>query len=97
MISEPKPVKRLTKEQWRILIQEQQQSPLNQTEFCKSRGLCLATFHNWKKRLNISSTPPLPAEWPEWLELPVQTTTRDDTPWDIELQLPGNIVLRMRQ
>ena len=94
MISEPKPAKRLTKEQWRALILEQQQGPLNQTEFCKSRGLCLATFHNWKKRLNITATPPQSIEW---LELPAQTANKDNSPWDIELQLPGNIVLRIRQ
>lgn len=94
MISEPKSAKRLTKEQWRSLIQEQQQSSLNQTEFCKSRRLCLATFCNWKKRLNITSATPQPAEW---VELPMQAETRDASAWDIELQLPGNIILRIRQ
>lgn len=94
MNTDPKPAKRLTKEQWRTLIREQQQSALNQTEFCKSRGLCLATFHNWKKRLNITATPAQPDQW---LELPVHTASSGDTPWDIELQLPGNVILRMRQ
>lgn len=94
MINEPRSAKRLTKEQWRSLIQEQQQSPLNQTEFCKNRGLCLATFCNWKKRLNITPVTSQPADW---VELPVQAATQNTAAWDIELQLPGNIILRMRQ
>ena len=94
MINEPKSAKRLTKEQWRSLIKEQQQSPLNQTEFCKSRGLCLATFCNWKKRLNITPSTSQPTDW---VELPVQAATQNTVAWDIELQLPGNIILRMRQ
>lgn len=90
-----KPTKRLSKEQWRSIIQEQQQSDLNQTAFCESRDLCLATFCNWKKKLNM--TTPATPQSTEWLELPVHTTKQSHQLWDIELQLPGNIILRLRQ
>ena len=94
MNTEPKPAKRLSKDQWRALILEQQESSLNQTQFCQHHGLCLATFYNWKKRLNMSA----PAQPAHWLEVPVQDVSRSSSSsWDIELQLPGDIILRMRQ
>ena len=96
MSIEPKPAKRRSRDQWRALIQEQQESSLNQAEFCHSRGLCLGTFYNWKKKLGV--TAPAQSQPVDWLELPVQKNALcSSSPWDIELQLPGNIILRMRQ
>ncbi|WOG29929.1 IS66 family insertion sequence element accessory protein TnpA [Endozoicomonas sp. 8E] len=60
-----KTAKRLTKEQWQNLISEQRSGSMNQSEFCRFKGLCLATFYNWKSKLNTPETTP------QWVELPV--------------------------
>ncbi len=96
MSNETPPTKRLSKEQWHALILEQQSSLLNQTEFCQSKGFSLATFHNWKRKLfNPKSS--TQSETPQWLDLPVAMKTDTQPKWDIELELPGNVILRMRQ
>ena len=38
-------LKRLSKEQWQRLIEEQQNSSMTQSEFCLSKELSLATFY----------------------------------------------------
>ena len=88
--------KRLTKEQWQNLISEQQSSTMNQSEFCRSKGLCLATFYNWKRKLSPAEKAVTEAP-PQWLELPVADQLPPRQTWDIELELPGNVILRMRQ
>ncbi|MGI9278346.1 MAG: IS66 family insertion sequence element accessory protein TnpA [Endozoicomonas sp.] len=85
------PSKRLGKKQWQALIYEQQNSSVSQSEFCRSKGLCLATFYNWKRKLNPTENSITEAS-SQWIELPAPQQT-----WDIELELPGNIILRMRQ
>ena len=88
--------KRLTKQQWQDLISEQQSSTMNQSEFCRSKGLCPATFYNWKRKLNSNKQNTAETS-PQWVELPVVGQPALQQTWDIELQLPGNIILRMRQ
>ena len=90
------PPKRLSKEQWQALISEQQNSTLTQSGFCQSRGLCLATFCNWKRKLNPPENMITDAN-PQWIELPVVDQTVSRQTWDIELELPGHVILRMRQ
>ena len=51
MTTETKSAQRLSKEQWQRLLQEQQDSSLSQSAFCRTKGLCLATFSNWKRKL----------------------------------------------
>lgn len=87
--------KRMTKEQWQSLISEQQKAGMTQSEFCRSKGLSLATFHNWKRKINTVETPA--TEAPQWIELPADRLPATQQTWDIELELPGNITLRMRQ
>ena len=88
--------KRLSKNQWQALITEQQNSSATQAEFCRSKGLCLATFYNWKKKLG-NNDKPADRKAPEFIELPVTSEPLSRQAWDIELELPGNVILRMRQ
>ena len=88
--------KRLSKEQWQALILEQQNSAMTRTKFCRAKGLCLATFYNWKRKLNPPEQAASNAN-PQWVELPVVDQPATQQTWDIELELPGNIILRMRQ
>ena len=96
MSNQIEPNKRLGKEQWQALISEQQNSSMNQSEFCRSKGLCLATFYNWKRKLS-DAPKPVNSKSPEFIELPVTSQPYHQQAWDIELELPGNVILRMRQ
>lgn len=86
-----------SKEQWRALINEQQSSALNQSDFCRSKGLNSTTFSNWKRRLNGHVDSVGSAIEDQWIELPVASQPPSPPSWDIELQLPGNVVLRLRR
>jgi len=88
--------KRLSKEQWQALISEQQNSTMNQSEFCRTKGLCLATFYNWRRKINNTGKSIVEPN-PQWVELPAASQPTSPQTWDIELELPGNITLRMRQ
>ena len=88
--------KRLSKEQWQALITEQQNSAMTQSAFCRSKALCLATFYNWKRKLHSAESSAIDAA-PQWVELPVIDPSAPQQTWDIELELPGNVILRMRQ
>ena len=89
-------LKRLGKEQWHRLIEEQQNSSMTQSDFCLSKGLSLATFYNWKRKLNASENTTTETS-PQWIELPTASRHSQQHAWDIELELPGNVILRMRQ
>lgn len=85
--------------QWQALINQWQHSGLTIAEFCKSEGLNQSGFYLWKKKL-LSSNDTEPegssAELP-WLQLPQTKTEQVEMGWDMELSLPGGVVLRMRQ
>lgn len=88
--------KRLSKQQWQAIITEQQKSGMTQSDFCRSKGLGLATFYNWKRKLNSVENTATETS-PQWVELPVVNQPSPQQAWDIELELPGNVILRMRQ
>lgn len=48
--------RRLSAQQWRVLIEEQQRSGLSQRAFCAAHGLTVGTFKNWKQRLGPTPT-----------------------------------------
>jgi hypothetical protein len=95
MVQTATPSKRLGKDQWQALISEQQNSNMTQSGFCRSRGLCLATFYNWKRKLNPPENTITDVS-PQWVELTAVDPAASQQTWDIELELPGNVILRMR-
>ena len=96
-----RPFTRKTPEQWQQIISDQKISGLSQKAYCCQHGLSLATFCNWKKklashqRLDVSR----PAEQPlnDWIEVPEPVSETQSNCWDMELELPGGVTLRMRQ
>ncbi len=105
-----KPFIRLNHEQWQQIINQQIESGLNQKKFCQTHNISLATFSNWKRKLKEASeshsqtVQPQPDSHSEhlsdrqWIELPVDLpSTAEHTPWHLELELPGGVILRMRQ
>ncbi len=105
-----KPFTRLNREQWLQIINQQLESGLNQKNFCKIHSISLAAFSNWKRKLKEEAEsrsqtiqPQLdsqsdPQSDKEWIELPVDMPAiAEHSPWHMELELPGGVILRMRQ
>lgn len=85
---------------WQQLLREQKNSNLTVTQFCKQQGLAISNFYNWRNKLDSSTDYPVSAE-PEQVELwqPMVFTPnmpQQSTRWNIELKLPGGVVLNMR-
>ncbi len=84
---------RRTREEWQQLIQAQQDSGLNETEFCIQRAINQKRFGHWKRRLQKALNNQADTHW---LELPSVSAT-PSTGWDIELDLGQGLRLRLRQ
>ena len=84
---------RRSREEWQQLIQAQQDSGLNQAEFCTQRSISQKRFAHWKRRLQKTQI-----DQPDthWLELPSVPAT-SPSGWEIELDLGQGLRLRLRQ
>ena len=81
---------RRSREQWQRLLEEQAISGQTQAAFCQAKGLSLASFQNWKRRLAIESSAQ------PWVELGTLEQA-SNSGWDIELDLGDGICLRLRR
>ena len=94
--------KRRSRFEWQALIDEQAGSGLSQKTFCDQRGIPLATFGYWKRKLQArsASTPTGSGRdtvsLTDWIELPTQGSATDGG-WQIELELGNGLCLRLRQ
>lgn len=83
---------RHTTEQWQHFIDEQPQSGLTVKAYCAQRNITVSGFYLWRKKLAKPSATSEPDA--NWLSLtPAASAERDN--WQIELSLPGGVVLRM--
>lgn len=76
--------------QWREILDRFASSGLTQEQFCAREGLALSTFYSWRAKLSTASALPRLADFVE------VTPTCSSSSFDIELALPGGVVLRMR-
>ena len=82
---------RRSREQWRRLLDEHAASGQTQTVFCQAKGLCLASFQHWKRKLSAVSEEPQP-----WVELGTLDQATGSG-WDVELDLGNGVFLRLRR
>lgn len=97
-----KPSNRRSASEWQNLISQQLESGVSQKAFCKLNNICLSTFTLWKHKLTqTANTPPSQQSVaaPEWIELPanLDSAVPEQSTWDMELELPGGVILRMRR
>ncbi|WP_067522929.1 IS66 family insertion sequence element accessory protein TnpA [Endozoicomonas ascidiicola] len=101
MNQDPHQSGRRTTSQWQELIDQQRDSGITQKAFCELHNICLSTFTLWKRKLKPIAGRPEQPLLPEsdWIE--VQTNGHshapEQVPWEIELDLPGGVILRMRR
>ena len=101
MIQTPKPFARLSSEQWQHIINEQLESGMSQKDFCLSQNISIATFSSWKRKLrddNESTSISDAKSQHDWIEIPANFP-QPETPsaCHMELELPGGVILRIRQ
>ncbi|QIB67314.1 IS66 family insertion sequence element accessory protein TnpA [Kineobactrum salinum] len=84
--------------QWREIVQQFIDRGLSATAFCKHNEIAYGTFVRWRHKLSLQeeALPPdkTSADW-----LPIDLTDPVDgakRTWEIELELPGGVQLRMR-
>jgi putative transposase len=82
---------RRSRETWQRLVDEHAASGQTQRAFCAERGISLASFGNWKRRLAAEAGRDDP--WVEVLEL----TKPHTGGWDLELDLGAGVCLRLRR
>ncbi len=89
--------KRRTREQWQRLVDKQAASELTVSEFCAQHALTVSNFYLWRKKLSDDSQPF--AQQDNWLafDMPVSAEKEPGGAWEIELALPGGVVLRMNR
>ena len=101
MIQPLKPFARLSPEQWQHIINEQLESGMSQKDFCQLRNISIATFSSWKRKLrdDTENTHDLDVKAQhDWIEIPAEFPQPEPaSAWHMELELPGGVILRMRQ
>ena len=91
---------RRSEAQWREILDRFEASNQNQRDFCTSEDLALASFLRWRRRLGAATAVSADSverrsQRTESSFIELAAPANDET-WTIELQLPGDCVLRMR-
>ena len=92
--------KHRTPEQWQALINQQRDSGLSASKFCKQENIGYASFCNWRKRLSDPSTDessgPGEAGFLDLSSL-MSNSPSSGPGWNIVLSLGNGVELRLSQ
>jgi hypothetical protein len=80
---------RRTRSDWQALIREFERSGISRQRFCADASISVSTFDYWRRKLRDEDTAAA-----GFIELP-SISGRSD--WDVELDLGGSVVLRLRR
>ncbi len=83
---------RRTKAQWQQLVEGQADSGLTISDYCASHGITVSGFYQWRKKLQSTEAVQMQPE--SWLSF-ASPPQNEQGNWQIELALPGGVVLRM--
>lgn len=100
-----KPRIRRSPEQWRAIFTQFESSGLSAPVFCQQQNIAYGTFQRWRQQMDSDPVESRSAVAGDWL--PIHLTdagAQQQAPataapaggWDIELALPGGVVLRMK-
>ncbi len=81
--------------EWQDIFQQFSHSGQTQEIFCAEQSIALSTFNRWRQRLN-GPTELTIDEAASFIELSSCDEPPSTTPWDVELQLGSEIILRLR-
>lgn len=80
---------RRSREEWHRLVQRYEESGLSHAEFCRQEGLNVNTFRFWRSRTRAKDKGASPF-------VEVVPVPDPESPWTIELELPGGATFRLR-
>jgi transposase-like protein len=79
--------KRRGLEEWKVIVERYDRSELGRQAFCRREGLSATTFDKWRRRVRSEGSKP------GFIEL---TRGAESSGWELEVALPGGVVLRLR-
>jgi hypothetical protein len=94
---------RRSRAQWQTLIEQAEQSALSISDFCHAEDLSVSSFYQWRRRLAAKPDPGAAsvacADPGTFIDVGALSDGAHDAPgpWDVELQLGNNVVLRLRR
>lgn len=89
---------RRTPAQWQTLMNQFDASGKTQEHFCRSKGIALATFAMWRRKLKATALTPAPPAFVQ-VHLPIDggvLPPESQEPADLVVELPYGVVLRFR-
>ncbi|PMR78713.1 IS66 family insertion sequence element accessory protein TnpA [Billgrantia endophytica] len=92
--------KHRTSEQWQALVDQQHDSGLSATQFCKQQDIGYASFCNWRKRLSDQPAGEAPgSDDASFLDLSslMDASSSSGAGWNIVLSLGNGVELRLSQ
>jgi hypothetical protein len=101
-LSSPSPRRRVrrSREQWRELLAQFEQSGQTRERFCAEQGLSVGSFMQWQRKLGepvaAAANAAEEAVFIELARAEVLAATPPQ-PWELELQLGAGVVLRLRR
>ena len=92
----------LTDSQKSTLLDKWCTTPLSMQDFCHQENISISSFNRWRQQLTVSPESHEAEE--DWIELSPSKEEQDRPPalpksksnWNVELVLPGDIILRIR-
>ena len=84
--------RRRTANKWEKLVSRFEQGVQTRRDFCLSQGVSLSTFDLWRRKLRGKTARPDESMFVEVS----QAEPTEVTSWDVELELGGGVILRVR-
>lgn len=82
-----------SRDSWRELLRDYEQSGLTQDQFCKLNNLAPSTFAKWKKQIREARPP---VNQPDFIEIPVHDHSNLSASSEPRLQLSVSLANRIR-
>lgn len=89
---------RRTPDQWQKLMEQFDSSGKTREQFCHSKGIALATFAMWRRKLRATALVAAPPAFVQ-VELPREAefiSAESHEPPDLVVELPYGVILRFR-
>jgi len=93
---------RRTEAEWRRLLQKYERSGLSAAAFCRREKITRSAFTQWRKRMGREAAETWTPRVADFVELPIQQQPARQPAeplgaGELELSLPGGVVLRWRR
>jgi putative transposase len=88
---------RRTQDQWKVLVDQWQQSGQTARQFCSDHGLGYASFCQWRNRLKAMPSPGSTEPEASFIDLAALSSSGPSSGWHIVLSLGNGVELKLSQ